>query len=597
MSNSDSARKDVFLSHNSKDKPLIRRLRDALVSQGLAVWLDEDELQPGMTWQRSVELAITNVKSVIVAVGEDGIGPWEDEEMQAALIAAVNKGIPVIPVFIGPAASRPKLPMFLQNRTWVSLHPELRGEDIARIVWGITGAKPTPMYPLRRKRNASGPQSAHEVMCTLNCIEKGNDVLHGRNSAFLKTLCDKFPDAEFRLTKFDEDTGLPEEPIDLRSVVNIWNGAFRHGDRLRLEVSGKLQVTAAAFLKTALENLSGFSDDPAATTARIVQLNDELNKHLYDPDLDAVEYVRVRREDLLPAVQECRSLAIINDRLHDVSLPMIPLVAKHFGCELHLGFELADKGVFMFNMGAQNGYTLERRILELDIPIGTRITVITSGANAEKANAAVKNVLQNLWQCDHWIRNRPRDWDAENGAPQVMSYAREMARDFEASYGPARKPRISSLVTQSTFVNAPGQSFSKHSALEQLASSHARLYDLSVEAILQSIEDVERSQTVVPRPGFAIAHAAMSRTPRISISFGTYPDGVLWSERDGIVKLVAMVICAADTYRTWRDYLREFAVLFRTVPDLQSRLVAARKSTEFIKILRSAELSSEEVVT
>jgi hypothetical protein len=36
---------DVFLSHNSKDKPAVRWLKDLLVEHEVAVWLDED--QPG----------------------------------------------------------------------------------------------------------------------------------------------------------------------------------------------------------------------------------------------------------------------------------------------------------------------------------------------------------------------------------------------------------------------------------------------------------------------------------------------------------------------------------------------------------------------
>ena len=37
---------DVFLSHNSKDKPDVRELAEALRARGLRVWLDECELVP-----------------------------------------------------------------------------------------------------------------------------------------------------------------------------------------------------------------------------------------------------------------------------------------------------------------------------------------------------------------------------------------------------------------------------------------------------------------------------------------------------------------------------------------------------------------------
>ena len=38
---------DVFLSHNSKDKPRVRRLAERLKAAGVRVWLDEWVIQAG----------------------------------------------------------------------------------------------------------------------------------------------------------------------------------------------------------------------------------------------------------------------------------------------------------------------------------------------------------------------------------------------------------------------------------------------------------------------------------------------------------------------------------------------------------------------
>ena len=38
---------DVFLCHNSEDKPEIRRIADDLIKQGIKPWLDEREIKPG----------------------------------------------------------------------------------------------------------------------------------------------------------------------------------------------------------------------------------------------------------------------------------------------------------------------------------------------------------------------------------------------------------------------------------------------------------------------------------------------------------------------------------------------------------------------
>src|SRR5438132_11036266 len=95
---------DVFLSHNSNDKPAVRELKSLLAANEVRVWLDEDELQPGIPWQRLLEAGIKRSKSVAVLVGKDGLGPWEDEEMQAALVLAVKDKRSCIPVLL-PGAS------------------------------------------------------------------------------------------------------------------------------------------------------------------------------------------------------------------------------------------------------------------------------------------------------------------------------------------------------------------------------------------------------------------------------------------------------------------------------------------------------------
>ena len=135
---------DVFLSHNSKDKPVVRKLKHLLSARGVVVWLDEDELQPGIPWQQLLEAGIETSRSVAVLVGKDGLGPWEDEEMRAALELAVRKRRPAIPVLLPGASAQPDLPMFLVNRTWVDLRAGFAHEGIAKLVWGITGRKPAP---------------------------------------------------------------------------------------------------------------------------------------------------------------------------------------------------------------------------------------------------------------------------------------------------------------------------------------------------------------------------------------------------------------------------------------------------------------------
>jgi len=133
---------DAFLSHHSADKPLIRELRRRLQAQDLRVWLDEDDLRPGQRWQDGLAAGIRASASVLVCIGASGIGPWEDEEQQAALDLAAHEQRPVIPVLLPGAPERPALSLFLKNRTWVDLRAGIDTAGIGRLVWGITGDRP-----------------------------------------------------------------------------------------------------------------------------------------------------------------------------------------------------------------------------------------------------------------------------------------------------------------------------------------------------------------------------------------------------------------------------------------------------------------------
>ncbi|UJS25771.1 TIR domain-containing protein [Thiothrix winogradskyi] len=135
---------DIFLSHNSKDKTVIREIKQWLRERELSCWLDEDELQPGVNWMPLLEKAIATCQSAGAFVSSNGVGPWENEEIQALLSEAVRNKIPVIPVLLPGDYEQPKLPLFLKNRTFIDMRSGLSDEVIDRLIWGVTGKKPQP---------------------------------------------------------------------------------------------------------------------------------------------------------------------------------------------------------------------------------------------------------------------------------------------------------------------------------------------------------------------------------------------------------------------------------------------------------------------
>ncbi len=135
----------VFLSHSGADKPaveqLARRLRD---EAKLEPFLDQWNLVPGAPWLPVLEQALIASETVAVFFGPSGSSPWHNEELQLALVRAVQRrdDFRVIPVLL-PGASPEQLSGFLSLRTWVDFREGLDSDAaFSRLVAGIQGRAP-----------------------------------------------------------------------------------------------------------------------------------------------------------------------------------------------------------------------------------------------------------------------------------------------------------------------------------------------------------------------------------------------------------------------------------------------------------------------
>jgi len=139
---------NVFLSHSSTDKPAVEELARRLAKEGIQAWLDKWHLIPGDSWQPAIEKALAESETCAVFVGPSGFGPWQNEEMRAAIDQRVrdsDRRFRVIPVLLPGArrAERSSLPTFLVATTWVEFSNSL--DDPAafhRLVSGIRGLEP-----------------------------------------------------------------------------------------------------------------------------------------------------------------------------------------------------------------------------------------------------------------------------------------------------------------------------------------------------------------------------------------------------------------------------------------------------------------------
>ncbi|MFD7654787.1 TIR domain-containing protein [Actinosynnema sp. NPDC059797] len=137
----DAGDYDVFLCHNTRDKPRVLELAARLEARGILPWLDLRDIRPGARWQQEMAKGIEVSRSAAVLVGPAGRGPWHDAEMELIRDRFVRSGRPVIPVILDGTEGDPELPDFLA--LWHTVDLRVADPDpIDQLVWGITGEPP-----------------------------------------------------------------------------------------------------------------------------------------------------------------------------------------------------------------------------------------------------------------------------------------------------------------------------------------------------------------------------------------------------------------------------------------------------------------------
>ena len=141
---------DVFLCHNSNDKPLVIKIAKALEQRGLNPWIDKNNINPGAEFQRAIEQAIPQTKSAAIFFGLNGVGKWQREEINALYREKVNRQqIRLIPVLLPGVSKIPTEFVFLQGHNWLRLVSEEIDEQFLNdFVRGIIENSPVPKEKL-----------------------------------------------------------------------------------------------------------------------------------------------------------------------------------------------------------------------------------------------------------------------------------------------------------------------------------------------------------------------------------------------------------------------------------------------------------------
>ncbi len=187
---------DVFLCHNSQDKPAVRELASALSELGIKAWLDEVEIPPGRFFHDALEDVLPKVKTAAILIGRNGIGKWQNMERRVLTSRCIVEGIPVIPILLPGLPTGYELPPFLKELNWVDMRGGLSDEALQRLRWGISGKKGSPRPPsaVRKRPRVNGTREVEYL---------GFPSL-GTQSEFHSVSFDRLPDPIGRWQRVDE---------------------------------------------------------------------------------------------------------------------------------------------------------------------------------------------------------------------------------------------------------------------------------------------------------------------------------------------------------------------------------------------------------
>jgi len=269
---------DVFLCHNSEDKPQVIEIAEQLKLCGLKPWLDKWELRPGHSWQDVLEENIEQINAAAVFVGKNGLGPWQRREINAFLRKFVNRECPVIPILLPDAPKEPKLPTFLEEIMWVDFRTS-DPEPMSQLIWGITGEKIDQRTNIKAQINPVAPTVITEILPKGILLEMvkipAGSFLMGTEEAEVIRLCKEYETDLFKCE-------MPQHRVNLQEFY-----------------LGKYPVTQEQYQAIMGTNPSYFKDNPKNPVENVSwndaqafcqKLNDKTKKNYRLPSEAEWEY-------------------------------------------------------------------------------------------------------------------------------------------------------------------------------------------------------------------------------------------------------------------------------------------------------------------
>ncbi len=180
MSGATDRMYDVFVSCNADDRPTVEHLVQRLEAVGLRVWM-MSRILAGAPWVEAIENAMNQSISMIVCFGPDGMGRWQQTEVDAAMDrhrrGEIKKLIPVL--LPGVAPGDPKnagLPLLLATFHLVDFRAGLNVDAPWRELLGALDM-PSPAEAPPQKMPRVSPEARERRAASVALIHRDRILL------------------------------------------------------------------------------------------------------------------------------------------------------------------------------------------------------------------------------------------------------------------------------------------------------------------------------------------------------------------------------------------------------------------------------------
>jgi formylglycine-generating enzyme required for sulfatase activity len=221
----------VFLCHSSQDKPAVRTLYHRLLAEGVAPWLDEEDLVPGQSWRDEIPKAVRAADVVLVCLSRQSLtrAGYVHKEIKLALDVADEQpegSIFMIPVRLEECA----IPDRLSNIHYVNLFEErgyerllralhLRADQQGRVIAPRSEPSPSPApapAPPPQPRQSAPPRPQPK--------QPASPVVKLPGGVTLELV--EVPEGPFLMGSSDDDpaAGKDEKPQHELTLPTYWIG-------------------------------------------------------------------------------------------------------------------------------------------------------------------------------------------------------------------------------------------------------------------------------------------------------------------------------------------------------------------------------------